>query len=449
MTVAGGPDAAHRAHAAPARNEVLRDGRLAGLDPADLAARFGTPAYVYDLDVVTRQVEALRGALPARFDLAYAVKANPNLAVLRHIAGLGLGADVASAGELRHVLRAGFDAGRVVMTGPGKRDEELAAAVEAGVRVVTVESVGEVRRLASIAARLRRVQPVLLRANATAAAAMERVRIIGDAGAGKFGMAPDDLRIAAAEAGASPWLEPVGLHAFGASNVTEAAALAAHVDATVATALELAEETGFPLRLVDCGGGLGIAYADGEAELDLAELAGRLAAVAARMDADERTRDTRLLLEPGRFLVGSAGAYLTRVVETKQVGGRHVAIVDGGIHHVLRPALVGQDHRVRVVAGAGAQAASARGPRPVTVAGPLCTGLDVFAQAAVMAAPSPGDLVAVLDVGAYGATESMPMFLSHAMPPEVAVRGGEAWVARPRIEPDTWLGWQVAEPPAQ
>ncbi|HEY4752714.1 MAG TPA: hypothetical protein VIH37_05465, partial [Candidatus Limnocylindrales bacterium] len=133
------------------RNEVLRDGRLAGLVPADLAERFGTPAYVYDLDVVTGQIEALRSVLPARFDLAYAVKANPNLAVLRHVAGLGLGADVASAGELRHVLRAGFDAGHVAMTGPGKRDDELRAAVEAGVRVVTVESVGELRRLARIA----------------------------------------------------------------------------------------------------------------------------------------------------------------------------------------------------------------------------------------------------------------------------------------------------------
>lgn len=449
MTVAGGTDAAHRAHAAPARNEVLRDGRLAGLDPADLAARFGTPAYVYDLDVVTRQVDALRAALPARFDLAYAVKANPNLAVLRHLAGLGLGADVASGGELRHALRAGFDPGHVVMTGPGKRDEELAAAVGADIRVVTVESVGELRRLASIAARAGRVQPVLLRANATDAAAMERVRIIGDAGAGKFGMGPDDLRIAAAEAAASPWLESIGLHAFGASNVTEAAALAAHVEATVATALALAAETGVAIRLVDCGGGLGIAYADGEAELDLVELGRRLAALDDRMDADDRTRDIRLLLEPGRYLVGAAGAYLTRVVETKQVGGRHVAIVDGGIHHVLRPALVGQEHRVRVVAGEGREIASAPGSLPVTIAGPLCTGLDVLAQSAVMPAPAAGDLVAVLDVGAYGATESMPMFLSHAMPVEIAVRGREAWVARPRIEPDAWLDWQVGEPPAR
>ena len=444
---AGDPAAARARGDRPAvRNEVLRDGRLAGIEPALLADRFGTPAYVYDLDVVTGQAEALLAALPARFDLAYAVKANPNLAVLRHLAAMGLGADVASGGELRHVLRAGLDPAHVVMTGPGKRDEELAAAIEAGLRAVTVESVGELRRLAHLAEGLGRPQRVLLRAAVADAARLERVRLVGDDGAGKFGMDLRDLRVAAGEAVASPWLEPIGLHAFGASNVTDPEALAAHVEATVRTARTLATEVGFELRLVDAGGGLGIPYEEHEAELDLAALGARLAALSARMEADPATRGARLLLEPGRFLVGPAGAYLARVLERKEVGGRQVAILDGGIHHALRPALVGQQHRVRVLTGSGAGAGAVPGRLPVTVAGPLCTGLDVFVRAAVMAPPDPGDIVAVLDVGAYGATESMPLFLSHAMPPEVAVRGGEAWAARPRIDPDTWLGWQVGEP---
>ncbi len=430
----------------PARNEILRGGRLGGIAPGELAARFGTPFYVYDLDVVGRQGVSLRAVLPERFDLAYAVKANPNLAVLRHLAGLGLGADVASGGELRHVLRAGFAPDRVVFTGPGKRDEELAAAVEAGVRVLTVESVGELRRLARIAEGLGRPQAVLLRAAVSEAARLERVRLVGDDGAGKFGMDGADLRLAAAEAVASTWLEPRGLHAFGASNVLDSGALAAHVEATIEAACGLAAGAGFALRLVDAGGGLGIPYETGEDTLDLAGLGARLAALAARLDADPATRETRLLLEPGRFLVGPAGAYVARVVERKQVGGHHVVILDGGIHHVLRPALVGQEHRLRVLTGVAAGSAAGPGRFPVTVAGPLCSGLDVFAQAAVMGLPDPGDLVAVLDVGAYGATESMPFFLSHPLPPEIAIRDGEAWVARPRVAPDTWLGWQVGEP---
>ncbi len=432
---------------AAARNEILRDGRLGGHDPAELAERFGTPFYAYDLDVVTHQVGALRAALPPSFDLAYAVKANPNLAVLRHLAGLGLGADVASGGELRHVLRAGFDAGHVVFTGPGKRDEELLAAVDAGVRVVTVESPGELRRLERIAEGFGRRQPVLLRAAVSDAARLERVRIIGDEGAGKFGMDGTDLRAAAAEAVRSPWLEPLGIHAFGASNVTDAGSLAGHIEATVEAAIEVAASTGFPLRLVDAGGGLGIPYETDEASLDVRGLGVRLAGVARLLAANPVTRDTRVLLEPGRFLVGASGAYVARVVDRKSVGGHHVVILDGGIHHVLRPALVGQEHRLVALTGVASSATSNAQRFPVTVAGPLCSGLDVFARAAVMALPEPGDLVAVLDVGAYGATESMPFFLSHPLPPEVVLRGGEAWVSRPRVDPDTWLGWQTGEPP--
>jgi diaminopimelate decarboxylase len=425
----------------PTRNEILRNGRRGGVPAEPLAALAGTPFYAYDLGVVTRQVERLRTALPSSFDLAYAVKANPNLSVVRHLAGLGLGADVASGGELAHALRAGMVAEQVVVTGPGKRDDELRAAVEAGVRVVTVESPLELRRLAAIAESLGRRQPVLLRGAVSEADRLERVRLVGDDGAGKFGMDPGDLRLAAAEAVASPWLEPLGLHAFGASNVIDAQALAGHIEATVDAALALASEAGFPLRLVDAGGGLGIPYERHGDELDVTGLGMRLAQVATRLAGTEVGREARILLEPGRYLVGSSGAYVARVVDRKLTGGHHVVILDGGIHHVLRPALVGQEHRVRVLTGKAAS--GSEGQRfPVTIAGPLCSGLDVFAQAEVMAVPDVGDLVAILDVGAYGATESMPFFLSHPLPPELVIEGGEARVARPRIEPETWLGWQ-------
>ena len=414
---------------------LVTAGRVAGIDADDLATRFGTPLFVYDLDAVSARVGALRAALPPSFDLAFALKANPLLAVLQHLRGLGVGADVASGGELRHVLRAGFDPASIVMTGPGKRDEELGAAVDAGIRVLTVESRGELRRLAAVAEAAGRVQPVLHRLSAAAAADAELVRIIGDAGAGKFGMDEADLRAAAVEAVASPWLEPWGIHAFGASNLRDADVLAAHVAATVDLAAHVAAEAGFPLRLVDAGGGLGIPYHDEEAPLDLAALGTRLAAVSDRLACDASTAATRVLLEPGRWLVGPAGAYVSRVVDRKRVGESEVAILDGGIHHVLRPVLVGQPHRVVAVSGDASPAPAAA----VTLAGPLCTGLDILALDVPLGGLRAGDLVAVLDVGAYGATESMPLFLSHPMPAEVVVRGGAAHLARPRLEPEVWL----------
>lgn len=432
------PDATRRGRPR-ARNEIFRNGRLAGLEPAQLAERFGTPLYVYDLGVIDRQVAALRAALPAGFDLAYAVKANPALAIVAHLGRLGLGADVASGGELETVRRAGIEPSRVVFTGPGKRDEELARAVEVGVRAITVESPGELERLERLAAAAGRRVPILLRSAVSDAARLERVRLVGDDGAGKFGMDLDDLRSSARAAVRSPHLELLGVHAFGASNVLDASAVAAHVAATIDLGAELARAEGFPLRLVDAGGGLGIPYEPHEESLDLVGLGARLRAIAARLLDDPVTRETRVLFEPGRFLVGPAGAYLARVVDRKSVNGTAVVVLDGGVHHVLRPALVGQEHRVRPVAGRGVSGSK---QWPVTVAGPLCSGLDVLASAAVMVVPEPGDLVAVLDVGAYGFTESMPFFLSHPIPAEIAVRDGRAECIRPRVQPEVWLGQQ-------
>jgi diaminopimelate decarboxylase len=416
---------------------ILDSGLLAGLSPAALAETFGTPFYVYDLDLIGRRVEALRAALPRGLRVAFAVKANPSLAVLTHLRRCGVGADVASGGELEAVLRAGFDPTTIAMTGPGKRDEELVAAVAAGIGFVTVESPGEMRRLEAVAAAAGRRQPILLRLAVAEDARLESVRIIGGAG-GKFGMPLETVIETARAAASSEHVELLGLHAFGASNVRDAEQLAGHVAELVEIGRRVAAETGIPLRLVDAGGGLGIPYSDDERPLDLARLGRRLADLRARWDGDAALSGMEILLEPGRFLVGPAGAYVARVVDVKGPDSAPVAILDGGINHLLRPALVGSEHRLAVL-----------GPERVralvetTVAGPLCTGLDVFAAGAMLPRPRAGDLIAVLDAGAYGFTESMPFFLSHPSAAEVAVHGGRARLIRPRVTPDELLDRQV------
>jgi diaminopimelate decarboxylase len=421
-----------------AGEEIVRAGRLAGLDANRLAADHGTPFYAYDLDAVTQTVERLRAVLPERFELAYAVKANPALAVVAHMGSLGLGADIASGGELAVAVRAGIDAAGVVFTGPGKRDDELAAAVDAGLRAVTVESPGELARLEAISAARGRRTPVLLRMALGVGSRHEAVRIVGDAGAGKFGMDADALGACALRAAHSPHLELLGLHAFGASNVLDAAALAEHAATTISAARAVAVATGLELRLIDMGGGLGIPYAPGASPLDLAAFGAALRALDAQWSRDPITRITRTIVEPGRYLVARAGAFVSRVVDRKCVDGSTVVILDGGIHHVLRPALVGQEHRI-VALGPPRRGRAER----VVVAGPLCSGLDVLARGQRMVPPEVGDLVAVLDVGAYGFTESMPLFLSHPAPAEVAIRGGRAVLIRPRLEPAAWLEAQL------
>ncbi len=421
----------------PSGDGILQGGLLAGISAADLAAEFETPLYVYDLDLIARRIETLTAALPRGFRLAFAVKANPALAVLAHIAATGIGADIASAGELEAVLRAGFDPALVAMTGPGKRDEELRAAVAAGVGAVTLESPNELERLDAIAASLGRRQPVLLRL-AVSEGSLERVRLISGA-EGKFGMPLPVLREAAARAAASPSLELLGLHAFGASNLLDTSRLAGHVAELMDVARQVAEETGTPLRLVDGGGGLGIPYDEGEAPLDLEALGARLAELRAAWDGDEVLRETEILLEPGRWIVGPAGALLLRAVDVKGDPKSPVVVLDGGINSAVRPALVHTEQRLAVLA----VDAASRDRVPVTATGPLCTGLDVLARGATLPRPQPGDLVAMLDAGAYGFTESMPLFLSHPTAAEVAVRGGQARLIRPRIAPAELLDLQV------
>jgi diaminopimelate decarboxylase len=415
---------------------ILEAGQLAGLSPAVLAESFGTPFYVYDLDLIGRRVDALREVLPRGFRVAFAVKANPALAVVAHLRRCGVGADVASGGELETVLRAGFDPALITMTGPGKRDEELAAAVAAGIGILTVESPGELRRLDAIAAAAGRRQPILLRLAVSEDARLETVRLIGGV-EGKFGMPLETLRETARAAAASPHVELLGVHAFGASNLRDAEVLAGHVAELVEVGRQVAAETGTPLRVVDAGGGLGIPYADGERPLDLARLGRRLTEMRERWDADG-LGEMELVLEPGRFLVGPAGAFVARVVDVKGPDSAPVAILDGGVNHMVRPALVRSEHRLAVLATDPVRALV-----HTTVAGPLCTGLDVFTTEAMLPRPRVGDLVAVLDAGAYGFTESMPLFLSHPSAAEVAVKAGRAQLIRPRVMPVELLDRQL------
>lgn len=408
---------------------------IAGVDAEELAHRFGTPLFVYDGEALRARAALLREALPDGVDIAFATKANPSPVVLAVLAGTGLGADVASGAELRAVLRAGFAAHRVVFTGPGKTDAELVAAMGAGIGGLTIESLDELEALIALASPAGPPQDLLLRL-ATAGEAEGRP-IIGAPGSAKFGLTDDEAAEAVARLRERASLHPGGplrlrgFHAFGASNVRDAATLVAGVADLTRRAESIAARDGLDIELLDAGGGLGIPYADDEAPLDLAALGRGLRAELSTWLEREPLRAARLLLEPGRWLTGPAGAYVCRVIRTKERAGRWIAVTDGGIHHLLRPRLVDQDQRVVAVGAAAGRPVDAR----LDVVGPLCTGLDYLASGVHGPRPLPGDLLAVLDAGAYGFSESMPYFLSHPIPAEIVVDRGAVTVSRERIEP--------------
>jgi diaminopimelate decarboxylase len=408
---------------------------VAGLDPAVLVAAHGSPLYVYDAAVLRARAAALRAALPEGVDVAFATKANGSPAVLATFGQVGLGTDVASGGELRAALRAGFDPAKIVFTGPGKTDAELAEALTAGVGMLTLESLDELDAVIAMAGRAAQGQGLALRLATEGEA--EGLPNISAPGNVKFGLTDDEadeavtrLKAAGATAPRGPFVLRV-FHAFGASNVLEAGILVAGAADLARRAEAIATRHDLVVTSLDAGGGLGIASADGEGALDIAARGEGLATEMATWAGRPALRRARLLLEPGRWLAGPAGAYLCRVIRTKERGGRVVAVSDGGIHHLLRPRLVGQDHRVVPVGEAAGRRHDAR----VDLVGPLCTGLDFLASDVALPRPRAGDLLGALDAGAYGYSESMPLFLSHPAPAEILIDEGTITVSRGRTNP--------------
>ena len=352
------------------------------MSDADLrraAARFGTPLYLYDFDVIEARVRALRFALGPRFEIAYAVKANPSLGVLHFLSKFGLSSDVASRGELAAARRAGFSPSRILSTGPAKTDADLEALVRSRVSIIHAEGEWELERLEEIAKRARRIVPVGLRLNPPWGIAEKRV-IIGGPGAKKFGF---DLKSAAKILRVKEifrHLDICGFQVFNASNVLDAALLVENTRNVLNLALSLSKKYSVPLRSVDFGGGFGVPYTDGEKPLSLGFLRKGLRIVANEARARGLPDSVRLVFEPGRFLVAEAGTYVTRVLGTKRSLGVDYVLVDGGVHHFLRPVLLGTPHRVRLIPEKANRGGGPSSPsrKSYVLSGPLCTSLDIL-----------------------------------------------------------------------
>jgi diaminopimelate decarboxylase len=350
----------------------------------DVAEAVGTPFYAYDADLFRERIRRFRAAFAGAPHLVcYALKANDALALVRIAAEEGLGADIVSGGELKKALRAGVPGERIVFSGVGKRREEIRAALEAGVRSLNVESLGELDVVAEASSSLGVVAPVSVRLNPDVEADTHAYVATGSARS-KFGLGFHDALTAYERAAAHPALEPIGLSFHVGSQLLDPNP----VHAAAAKAAELWRETGLPLRDLDVGGGLGIGY-DGEDDAEVEPYAAALKEAAGELGAE-------LVLEPGRWLVGPVGTFVTRVLYVKDVPGRRIAICDGGMNDLIRPALYGAIHPIEVLGADDRQ----RGP--VDVVGPVCESGDFFALDIALPLPEPGDLVAIGQAGAYG-----------------------------------------------
>jgi diaminopimelate decarboxylase len=400
----------------PAGYEAV-DGELAisGRTTGALAAEAGTPLFVYSAELIHRRVTQLRDVMPERLRIHYAIKANSYRPVLELLRELTDGFDIASLGELEMVLAAGQDPARVSFAGPGKRDAELEAAIRHGV-TLNLESEGEARRALAIGERLGATPRLAIRVNPEFELRGSGMKMGG--GAKPFGV--DAERVPAlARAVIAAGAEWRGLHVFTGSQALDAGAIAETQGNVLDLAARLTGDIGAPLPHLNMGGGFGIPYFHGDQPLDVAAVGSALAERFA--DLPGELAGTEFAIELGRYLVGEAGVYLTRIVDRKESHGQVFLVTDGGLHHQL--AASGNFGTVvrRNYPAAIASQFTAEPVEEASVVGCLCTPLDRLADQALLPRAEEGDLVAIFCAGAYGASASPSAFLGQGPAAEMLI----------------------------
>lgn len=413
---------------------------LGGAPASVLAEKYGTPLFVYDAGVADRKWALLRNALPRSFSIFYSVKANPSRAFLEHFLAKGCGLEVASAGEFQQALAAGCPPERILFAGPGKTEEELHQVLERGIGEIHAESLREIRRISAISLGLGVRAPVAVRVNPGAEAQGGAMRMGGKPA--PFGIDEEELDHALDCVLSDMSIDFRGVHLFTGTQILDHTVLLEQYRKGLEIARRAATRLGRPLHTVDFGGGLGISYFPHEQELDMEAFAKGLAALMGEIHADPLFFGTGFVVEPGRYLVGEAGVYLTRINDIKVSRGKKFLVVDGGMnHHLAASGNLGQTiKRNYPIALVNRLAAPAE--EIVDVVGPLCTPLDVLGRAVNLPAAEVGDLVGVFQSGAYARSASPLGFLSHPAPPEVWVNVGEDRLVRRRGQMEDYLGDQ-------
>ncbi len=394
-----------------------RDGglRAEGVSLDDIAARYGTPCYVYSRAALESRFRAFDAALAGRDHLVcYAMKANATLAVLDVFARLGAGFDIVSGGELARVIAAGGDPRRVVFSGVGKRESEMRQALAADILCFNVESASELSRLDRIAGEMGRRAPVSFRVNPDVDPKTHPYISTG-LKENKFGIAYEDALDLYRDAARRPNVEVVGIDCHIGSQITEVAPYFEAVDKVLALVDRLDAE-GIRLQHLDFGGGFGIRYRDETPP----EIAAFLGGILARVGE----RPVKLMFEPGRWLVGNAGLLLTRVEHLKHSPGKNFAIVDAAMNDLMRPALYDAWHDILPVAARAGQT------RRYEVVGPVCESGDFLGHDRELALEE-GDLLAIMSAGAYGMSMSSN-YNTRPRAAEVLVDGAAAHLVRER-----------------
>lgn len=391
---------------------------IGGLPVRDIVAGTGTPCFLYDAGAMRRAYRDLETALGGFADIYYSVKANPLPAIISLFRQEGAGAEIASVGEYRAAIKAGVAPDNIIFAGPGKGMAELREVIEGGIGEIHIESAEEIARIEAIG------KPVKasIRINPVPDAQAGAMRMGGKATA--FGFDEEELDTVLSLFKNTRHIDLVGVHIYGGTQILDADMLVSQWRHGISLAARMAEMLGKPLETIDLGGGLGIPYFAGETPLDLEKVRAAIPDLRALLKSHSLIAGAHVIVEPGRFLAGPGGIYVAEVNSVKTSRGTTFVVMDGGMHHHLAASgNLGQivKRNYPIVAPA---MMLAEHEETATIVGPLCTPLDTLARNAALPRLKAGDLLAILQSGAYGASASPAGFLSHAAAKEVLVSDG-------------------------
>lgn len=386
------------------------------IDFKTLAQKYGTPLYLYDFDKIAENYHRLKSAFEGEKSLiSYAIKANSNLSVISHLKSMGAGADCVSIGEVHRALAAGVEKYKIIFSGVGKQDCEIAEALKEDILLLNLESEAEMKRVEQVAKSLGKVARISIRINPNVDAKTHPYISTG-LHENKFGVEIDMAKRMYIYAKNSDHLESVGIHFHIGSQLTGLAPIAEAAE-IVADLVRSLKAIGVKIKFFDIGGGVGISY-DGEQTIDLEAYAGAIRKAIKGLDVT-------IICEPGRSMVGDAGYLLSSVLYEKQNGTKRFVIVDAAMNDLLRPTLYNAYHRIELLDKAEGQQSEA------DIVGPICESGDWLAKAVMMPPTMHDDLIIVHSAGAYGFTMSSN-YNTRGRAAEVAIENGETRVIRDR-----------------
>ena len=388
-----------------------------------IAREFGTPCFVYDFRDVVSRIETIRRAFGGRFQISYAMKCNPNPAIVRRLSEKIEWLDISSGGELALAGKNGWDPARMSFTGPAKRDAELALAVDARVGAIVLESTQEAERLDKLSAKARIVQPILIRIAPSKMPPGFGVHMAGKPS--QFGIDEEEIGPAIKQIISLPHLRLCGFHIYAGTQCLREDVIVESYAAFISIFQRVCESHNICPEKLIFGSGLGIPYYEQDKSLNLAAIAQRVNPLLDDLRQQPAYSKTDLILETGRFLIGPAGFYLTSVVSTKRSRGTEIRICDGGMNHHLGACghLGSVIHRNYRMFKLGAEDASGEQGR-YDLFGPLCTSIDMLGHGVLMSKLEMGDIIAICNSGAYGLTASPIHFISHPPAREILVGEG-------------------------